>query len=303
MGLLVLFLLTGCRTQAGPASVSAASTPASSPAPKVTLALLGDVMLGRDVHPSAESFAYLDPYLGSADLVMANLESPLTGAPVQSDSPYTLCAPPERATVLAEAGFDLLTVANNHNLDCGEEGLLETRSALAEAGLGYAGPGMEPVFRTLNGIRLAVLAFDATGPFELERAVQAVRAARATGATVIVSIHWGAEYQAGASSFQEEIALRLAQAGAALIWGHHPHVLQPADWIDNGQTLVFYSLGNALFDQYGLADTRQSALALVTLGPEGVTGFQVVPFLIDVPHSRVVEADAESTEGIMGYFK
>jgi poly-gamma-glutamate capsule biosynthesis protein CapA/YwtB (metallophosphatase superfamily) len=260
-------------------------------------------MLGRDVHPSAETFAYLAPFLRSADLVLANLESPLTRAPVETASPYTLCAPPERADLLANAGFDLLTLANNHIFDCGEQGVLETQSALTDAGLGFVGPDPEPVYRKINGIRLVFLAFDATGEFDLERAGQTVRLAKETGAIVIVSIHWGAEYQAGASEIQKEIAGQLAEAGAALIWGHHPHVLQPATWINEGRTLVFYSLGNALFDQYGLANTRQSALVLVALDSKGVMDYRTVPFMIDIPNSRIIEANAESAQAILQYFR
>jgi poly-gamma-glutamate capsule biosynthesis protein CapA/YwtB (metallophosphatase superfamily) len=260
-------------------------------------------MLGRDVHPSAETFAYLAPFLHSADLALANLESPLTRAPVQTASPYALCAPPERVDLLANAGFDLLTLANNHIFDCGEQGVLETQAALTEAGLGFVGPDPEPVYREINGVRLAFLALDATGEFDLERAGQAVRSAREAGAVVIVSIHWGAEYQAGASEFQKEIAGQLAEAGAALIWGHHPHVLQPATWINEGRTLVFYSLGNVLFDQYGLANTRQSALVLVALDSKGVVAYRAVPFMIDVPNSLIIETDAKSAQAILQYFR
>jgi poly-gamma-glutamate synthesis protein (capsule biosynthesis protein) len=116
-------------------------------------------------------------------------------------------------------------------------------------------------------------------------------------------MHWGAEYQAGASSGQKEIAERLAEAGAALIWGHHPHVLQSSEWIADGKTLVLYSLGNALFDQPGLEDTRRSALVLVTLDSQGVEEISVIPFLIDVRNSRVVTAEEADTQRIMQYFK
>jgi len=276
---------------------------ASAAPPSVTLALLGDVMLGRSVHPSAETFLYLEPYLRSADLALANLESPLTGQPVQTASPYALCAPPENVKFLAQAGFDLLSLANNHILDCGLDGLAETQSTLAEANLGYLGPDPTPAFREVNGIRLAFLAFDATSDFQLQSAVQAVQSARQAAALVIVSIHWGAEYQSGESDYQEQIASQLAGAGAALIWGHHPHVLQPAQWLDGRQTLVLYSLGNALFDQYGLETTRRSALAWVKLNQQGVQGLQAVPFLIDVRHSRIVEADAASAQTVSAYFK
>ena len=284
----------------------------STPAPSVTLALLGDVMLGRDVHPTPETFTYLKPFLTFADLALANLESPLTDAPAQSDSPYLLCTPPENVRYLADAGFDYLSLSNNHRLDCGTDGLLETQETLADAELGFIGPDPEPVYRTINGIQLALLAFDATTDFDLEAAVRAVRTAREAGYLVIVSMHWGAEYQAGPSTRQTQIAQGLADAGAALLWGHHPHVLQPSAWLiqetsmGDHRTLVFYSLGNALFDQHGLEATRRSALALVTLGASGVEDFKVIPFLIDndAGHaSRVVPAGQSDAEIIEGYFE
>lgn len=295
---LTLVFLTGC--QADDLSVpTLIATPHSS----VTLALLGDVMLGRSVHPSAETFAALEPYLQSADLTLANLESPLTSAAVQTGSPYALCAPPENVQYLVRAGFDLLSLANNHHLDCGPTGLKETQSTLKAAGLGFIGPGPEPVYREINGIPLAFLGFDATGEFQLAAAVQAVQAVRQSGALVIVSMHWGVEYQSGASAGQKEIALALAGAGAALIVGQHPHVLQPAAWINAHKTLTLYSLGNALFDQYGLDSTRQSALALVTLDAGGVTGLQVIPFVLKVSESRLIAADAASARTILKNFE
>ena len=87
-------------------------------------------MLGRDVHPTSETFAYLKPFLTSADLALANLESPLTDSPIVTESPYVLCAPPENVSYLVDAGFDLLALANNHRLDCGTQGLLETQTTL-----------------------------------------------------------------------------------------------------------------------------------------------------------------------------
>jgi poly-gamma-glutamate synthesis protein (capsule biosynthesis protein) len=234
---------------------------------------------------------------------LANLESPLTDAPVQTESPYALCAPPENVKYLVDAGFDLLALANNHRLDCGIEGLLETQSVLTDAGLGFIGPDPEPVYRSINGIRLAFFAFDATSGFDIGTALRAVRSAREAGDVVIVSMHWGAEYQAGASTGQKQIARELAEAGAALIWGHHPHVLQPVEWINDGKTLVFYSLGNALFDQYGLEATRRSALVFVTLDSSGARELEIIPFLIDFRDSRIVEADPEAAQVIMNYFK
>jgi poly-gamma-glutamate synthesis protein (capsule biosynthesis protein) len=303
---LVPAALIGCRDRGDSfEKIDAAQSPVSTaPASSVTLALLGDIMLGREIHPTADTFAYLEPALSSADLALANLESPLTDSPVESKSSYALCAPPRNVKFLAASGINLLSLANNHNLDCGAQGLAETEKALGEAGLGFIGPGPEPVYRTVNGIPLAFLAIDATSDrFEPGAAIQAVRSARKTGAVVVVSIHWGVEYQSGPSNDQQQIAQELATAGAALIWGHHPHVLQPSAWLADGRTLVLYSLGNALFDQNGLESTRQAALVLVTLNAEGTVEFKASPFLIDVRGSRVMEAGEQESHRIMQNFK
>jgi hypothetical protein len=289
--------------------------------PTVTLALLGDLMLGRGVNPQPDSLAYLAEEISAADLALANLESPLAGAgesfhmPGWGNQPgdpggYNLCAlppagsgasPAERARLLSGWGFDLLSIANNHRLDCGPGGAADTISGLENVGITPIGPGMQPALREVNGIQLAFLAFDdISTALDEAAALQAIRSAHETEALVIVSIHWGAEYQGGASDRQKSLAQEFAKAGAALVWGHHPHVLQPAAWIEGtqGKTLVLYSLGNALFDQGGLEDTRQSALVVVTLDGRGVRSVRSVPFEIDVIQSRVVQADAETEKKI-----
>jgi poly-gamma-glutamate synthesis protein (capsule biosynthesis protein) len=136
---------------------------------------------------------------------------------------------------------------------------------------------------------------------DADEAAEAIHLAKADGALVIVSLHWGMEYQGMPTPRQEAMAAQFAEAGAVLIWGHHPHVLQPAEWIETtrGRTLVLYSLGNTLFDQGGLDDTRQSALVLITLDEDGVKAVQAVPFLIDVPHSRILEPDADTAEELL----
>ena len=273
-------------------------------------------MLGRGVTPGDSSLAYLAPYLRSSDLALANLESPLTTAP-PIISAYNLCAPLERVRFLAKSGLDLFSLANNHALDCGPQGLAETESTLVTFGLTPLGPQSVPVYRRINGIQLAFLAFeDVSAPLDVETATQVIQKAYDNGALVIVSIHWGMEYQGGASERQKRLAAQFAQAGAALIWGHHPHVIQPAEWIQppagsdpsgfalrtgpaGGSTLVLYSLGNALFDQGGLADTRRSALVLVELDENGVRSARAVPFVIDIQHSRLEAANDQVAQVIL----
>ena len=279
----------------------------------VTLALLGDISLARGVQPDADSFSALAAQLYSADLAFANLESPLDqdwSAEEQATSAlsYNLCAPAENAKMLKAWGLDLLSLANNHALDCNPDGLTQTMAALESQkliGIGFPrinGAMSSPYQQKVNGLSLAFLAFDdVTQPIDIEAAAAEVQSAKNQGALVVVSVHWGTEYQAGASPRQKEVAQALAQAGASLIWGHHPHVLQPSEWIEteNGSTLVFYSLGNALFDQYGLADTSRSALILAKLDAHGIVDVQVVPFVIDAINSRVILADLSTEQKIL----
>ncbi len=270
----------------------------------VTLALLGDLMVGRGVIPTPTSLSYLSPDLKNADLSLANLESPLapggwSGLP--SKAGYDLCADSARADLFPVWNLDMLSLANNHRLDCGPDGVAATVKALTGLGVTPVGPGQEPVYKQINGLKLAFLAFDdILAPIDLGVATQAIQSARSSGAVVVVSVHWGMEYQQGATDRQKALARQFADAGAALVVGTHPHVLQPAAWIPtaHGKTLVLYSLGNALFDQAGLPDTRQSALVVVTLDSQGVRSVQVKPFVIDPADSRILPPDPQVTAQI-----
>ena len=267
----------------------------------VTLALLGDLMVGRAVHPGPASLLYLAPELKAADLSLANLESPLAqedGQALPARAGYNLCAGSAQAGLFPFWGLDLLSLANNHRFDCGPDGTIATIKALTALGLTPVGPGPQPVYREVNGLKLAFLAFDdILAPIDPGAAVQAIQSARSSGAEVVVSVHWGMEYQPGATDRQKALARQFAEAGAALVVGAHPHVLQPTGWIPTaqGRTLVLYSLGNALFDQAGLPDTRQSALVMVTLDSQGVQSVRVTPFEIDPVDSRILPPDPQVT--------
>lgn len=270
----------------------------------VRLALLGDLMVGRGVHPSVASLSYLTPQLKAADLSLANLESPLSpeaGMDIPSADGYNLCAPVSQAAFLPAWGLDMLSLANNHRYDCGLEGLAATVNSLTPLGITPLGPGPQPVYREINGLELAFLAFDdILTPIDPAAAVGAIQSARSSGAVVVVAVHWGMEYQSGATARQKALAGQFAEAGAALVVGTHPHVLQPAAWIPTagGRTLVLYSLGNVLFDQPGLPNTRQSALVVVTLQASGVQAIRVTPLVIDPAGSRVLPADLQAAAQI-----
>ncbi|ULH17165.1 CapA family protein (plasmid) [Deinococcus sp. KNUC1210] len=200
------------------------------------LALGGDVSLARGIRAD-------DP-LGPvrlalhADAAYANLESPLTSEPGQTRG-IDLRAGPERVGALSV--FRALGTENNHMQDGGPGGLIQSRRVLAAA-------GVQPVSRTLHfsevgGVRVAWIAFFDDGT-TLPPLV-AIRAGAAGARYVVVGVHWGAEYQP-TTPRQRHLAAELARAGATLIVGSGPHVLQGHELI--GRTLVLYSLGNLLFD-------------------------------------------------------
>jgi poly-gamma-glutamate synthesis protein (capsule biosynthesis protein) len=273
----------------------------------VSLVFLGDIMPGRMVTLTEASLDYLEAALQSADLALANLEAPLTTASPATTQGYSLCASLENARILAKSGLDLLSIVNNHSLDCGTQGLQDTLSTLQSNSL--IAITSQGYMTTIHNIKLTFFAFeDITSRLDLETATQLIQAARSNGSVVIVSMHWGAEYQGGASERQRELAEKLSAAGATLIWGHHPHVLQPVEWIPSdcadsqnktGCSLILYSLGNALFDQAGLSDTRRSALVSVVLDQNGVLSIQATPFIIDPIHSLVKTPDKAASDLIL----
>ena len=119
---------------------------------------------------------------------------------------------------------------------------------------------------------------------------------------VVVSLHWGAEYQAQPSPRQELLASQLLAGGADILWGHHPHVLQRTELIQREgmkDALVMYSLGNAVFDQPYPQDARQSALIQVTLGRQGQLEASALPFEIDPRQAKLVGLTDEGQQRVL----
>ncbi|NLE77754.1 MAG: CapA family protein [Chloroflexi bacterium] len=278
---------------------------AQGPEP-LRLVLVGDVMVGRHVADqiSVEGDDYpleaVWPLLQGADLAIGNLESPLTVAP-RTVQNYNLTTEPAKAHLLSKAGFDLLSVANNHATDHGVDGLVETVQALADVDIAALGYGVDaeaaraPLILDLKGLRLAFLAYEGLGAAlpagketpgtlhlqPLGWAERDVRAAREAADWVIVGVHWGEEYEPLPNAYQQTVAQSLADAGADVIWGHHPHILQPLAWLQGKgrtrPTLVAYSLGNFLFDQGFSFETSTSAALTLVLEGEAYRAVGLTP--------------------------
>jgi poly-gamma-glutamate synthesis protein (capsule biosynthesis protein) len=216
------------------------SSTAAPDAELIDVRVAGDVMLGRFAGRVIERkgadviFRDVRSLFVGADLVFANLESPLTRREIVLPGPYRFTANPQLAEGLGL--FDGLSVENNHALDAGRPGLVDSVEALERAGI--AALTREARVFEIRGRTLRVAAFDFTEGRLPE------------GAADLVLVHWGVEYGAVVSA-QRDLAELLVANGAKLIAGAHPHVMQPVQEIRSSakQGLVAYSLGNLVFDQ------------------------------------------------------
>ncbi len=299
-GLCVAVVSTSC-TDAGPApqpSTARATAPITPPAPLaererrvVTLAFAGDTHFQLNLaslldHPRG-ALGPIAGALGDADLTMLNLESAITEGgswdPKELEDPadrFWFRTSPRALDLLAGAGVDVVTVANNHGADYGPEGLVDTLRAAERGPIPVLGVGRDraaaftPYRVTVDDTRIAFLAADAStressspaweaGPSSAGIAAArgshthallgAVRKAAAHDQVVVVYLHWGVEGDACPSPSQRNLARGLAAAGADVVVGSHTHVQQGAGWL--GDTYVNYGLGNFLWYRNGVPDT------------------------------------------------
>lgn len=299
------------------AGLTAALTPPRTGS--VVLDAVGDLMLARGVATAVQRngpawpFAKVSDRLRAADIRFGNLELALTDRGVQARKDYTFRAPPAANLSLSSAGFNVLDLANNHVLDYGAQGLLDTIGALSAVGILHTGANADaetahaPVIVDVNGVRLAWLAYvnvpdDSVTGF-VARSLDAgpgrpgvawgtpdgvkrdVAAAKLQADVVIVALHSGFEYTSEPNSIQRDLAHAAIDAGAALVLGAHPHVLQGIEYYKGG--VIDYSLGNFVFDldeadraHLGLPSVL-TAILRVSLDVNGVTGIELYPAIIN----------------------
>lgn len=189
-------------------------------------------------------FLRLSALFQADDLTMVNLEGPLTGRKIPAGrKEFHFRGEPEYAGILTLGGVEAVGLANNHTLDYSDIGLRDTKAALAQQAIGWCG-GDDVLVLDRDGLCIGVTA----SGFSLDRGLwrKQVQALRALGCTVIVHwMHMGEEYARALTAGQRETARYLAENGATLVVGSHPHVAQGLEQI--GDALVAYSLGNCVF--------------------------------------------------------
>lgn len=235
----------------------------------------------------------------SADIMMLNNEFPYSdgGTPIE-EKQFTFRARPSTVSYLNDLGVDIVSLANNHAYDYGEAAFFDTMTTLEEAGITYVGAGRNlqearrPVYYIINNMKIAIVSAtqierldnpdtkgatdSGAGVFRCwngDKLLETVREARENSDFVIVYLHWGTENEETIDWAQEKQAAEVAEAGADLIVGAHPHCLQQISVVRG--IPVMYSLGNFWFN----SRTMDTGILKVTVDESGIQSYQFIPCL------------------------
>lgn len=189
-------------------------------------------------------FADVQTYFANDDCTFINLENALTDRGTAGNKTFVFRGPPAYTNILTQGSVEFANLANNHAMDYGKEGFEDTVNALKNAGIHYGGFDESVLFTTESGLTIGV--YTAVEPKNMGVMQNALKALRKQGAEVVIGcFHWGGEYYYHPSANQKKMAHAAIEAGADIVYGHHPHVLQPIEYYGDG--VIFYSLGNFSF--------------------------------------------------------
>jgi len=273
---------------------------------RVSIAAIGDILIHDTVFLDAATdqgydfkpmFSHVKDTLTKPDILLANQETILGGVELGLSGYPTFNSPREVGDALIDAGVDIVSTANNHTLDKGENGIQSSMSYLSEVGLPYVGSFKnaedQQRLRILNhnGVNIAYLSYTygtngipvpegkdfLVNLIDKAAMKEEIHRAKELADVVVMSIHWGNEYQRTPDSIQKELAHFIVNEGVDVVFGHHPHVLQPMEWIqaeDGRKAFVIYSLGNFLSGQmwdYKDIGGMVSLDIIKKITPEGTT--------------------------------
>lgn len=261
-----------------------------SPEKSTSFVFAGDMMFDRYVNHVFKNIGFdhifdnLDKTLfAGKDIAFANLEGPVSDVPVNDDYPertLTFNMPPETISAIKNLGLNGVSLANNHTLNAGGGGFTTTQNLLKNAGLKYGGSqnGFDDgsVIRYDTGIPISIIAVDYLAFNNNSKINESIVSEKNTGRFVIVFPHWGEEYSLSHTASQENAAKSFINAGAGLIIGSHPHVVEDVEVINN--VPVIYSLGNFVFDQTFSKDTQEG---LIVSGKISETGLEISLYPIE----------------------
>ena len=265
--------------------------------------VVGDMMLGRSITNKGSKNNYKNMFSGVSDLwkdsdyVAGNLECVLLDNASdyeKNDKEIHINAETKTANVLKENGFTLVSLANNHLADFKAKGVVNTLDTLDKVGLKHVGAGRnltEAAEYEINGVKIATIAVSDIIPKDFAardskagilttktlKYYQAVKDASEKADLVIANIHWGVEYGMTETEAQQQLARNLINWGVDVVIGSHPHVLQPVEKYGDG--IIFYSMGNFVFDQ-GWSRTKDSMVLNYYVDEDGNCSFEITPIRI-----------------------
>ncbi len=257
----------------------------------------------------------------SADIMMINNEFPYSdrGTPTV-DKQFTFRAKPSYVSYMNDLGVDIVSLANNHAYDYGEDAFLDTMATLEQADITYIGAGADlqsarrPAYYIINDMKIAFIAAtqierndypdtkgatdSSAGVFrcmDSANLIETIKEAKENSDFVIVYLHWGTENEAAIDWLQEKQAPEVAEAGADLIIGDHPHCLQPIGVVQG--VPVIYSLGNFWFN----SKTLDTGMVKVVLTEEGLQSYQFIPCLQSGCKTTMLQG--EEKERVLNYMR
>ena len=225
-------------------------------------------------------FSGTKAYFEADEFTLANLECSFSDQNLPSASLFYFLGKAANAGILSQGAVDCVTLGNNHTNDFGDPGITDTEAALDAAGVNWVGPGEAKLIETKNGLKIGVYCPGWTGLSE-SNIQNGIAALQSAGAEVcIFAPHWGNEGSYVVSSNQEAFAHIAIDAGAQIVCGTHPHVLQRIEEYNGGY--IFYSLGNWSFGGNTAPRDRDTAIAQIILkeqkdGSLAIQGYSVIP--------------------------
>jgi hypothetical protein len=293
----------------------AAAVQAAAP-PSYNVLFLGDIIQGRTVHTQMVAhndfqlpFRKVAPFTTTADLTLADNECDYSDTipnPVDHDPmTFSFITKTAAADGLKLAGIRAVSLANNHSMNTGRQGLLDTIDALDARGILHTGAGKdlatarEPVIITVKGLKIAMLGYNGvsaiydgatdrsagTVPMDVNILTEDMAKAKASADVVIPFFHWSVEYTSVPTNEQVKFAHAAIDMGAAIVIGSHPHWVQATEIYQGKQ--IIYSLGNFVFDQEWSIETKQGTMAELLFRGNRVVGVRLTPILItdySTPH-------------------
>lgn len=292
--------------------------PEEETAKEITMVFSGDILLSSYVLNNYENSGIngviseeLLEEMKNADLTMVNEEFPFSTRGTQAqDKQFTFRVDPSYVKILQEMGIDVVTLANNHALDYGTEALSDSFQTLDDAGIAYVGAGdsreraAEAYITELGGKTFGFLAASRVIPevswnidnqqpgmlctYDSTALCEAIKKAKENCDYVAVYVHWGIERENMPQDYQRQLGKAYIDAGADIVIGSHPHVLQGIEYY-NGKPIV-YSLGNYIFNQ----SIEKTMLLKVTVSPENETMLQIIPASASGAKTQKMDADSSA---------